>query len=684
MTAQNHMIKKQILDLTLDSDTGSFALQSRMSEIFKSEIVPLLDTYCTKIGGGPDTYRVNRLEIDLGTLDKKDPAAGFKEKINELFPEKLAEALGVRAGVYRFQEYTRERTPFSDEFRDRAGRQAGIHRLHEHRGEATLVSNDFYDRARAGGQPVISGKSKDFELLEFFIREGRLPWWVKGMHARGGNLPEITKLLAEAAAGEGAKMRKFLTGIADQPALVQRLFYNADKSTLQKLIALFHPRQAKEICNRLSHELILAFRNCPLFAAISPAKVRTEIWTAVLGESFASEGRDFNRDSIVENVVKHLAKAFGSDENAIYSYLAKKGKGGWKGGWYERTRKTGRHKATVQFDQRTSVYLQQLETIEKLVKELLQILPGKKKLLEASASALATEELIIVLRQLSTIVPGIKEVVLNLLKKTAKSNIFSVTAPEMDEEEKKTAEEFEKLSKRLYHALEAVLDKKPAETKDEVFAKADNIMVSIDKLRKTMQVAVARAESGAVDADVFTDAEEIYLRNAGLVLLWPYLPAFFAAAGLVARVRAKEKGCAPEFLNEEARERAVLLLHYLAFGAKEGWEYDMTLNKILCGLAPGQPVNPCLGDRITKKEIREAEGFLQAVVRNWPVMKKTSAPAFRSMFLRREGVLFTRDGCRVLRAAEEAHDVLLDRLPWGIGTVKLPWMKQLLLVEWRR
>ncbi len=35
-----------------------------------------------------------------------------------------------------------------------------------------------------------------------------------------------------------------------------------------------------------------------------------------------------------------------------------------------------------------------------------------------------------------------------------------------------------------------------------------------------------------------------------------------------------------------------------------------------------------------------------------------------------------------LKVARTGYDVLLDRLPWGIGFVLLPWMKQPLYVEW--
>ena len=35
-----------------------------------------------------------------------------------------------------------------------------------------------------------------------------------------------------------------------------------------------------------------------------------------------------------------------------------------------------------------------------------------------------------------------------------------------------------------------------------------------------------------------------------------------------------------------------------------------------------------------------------------------------------------------LEVARMGHDVLLDKIPWGIGFIKLPWMEEPLFVEW--
>ena len=40
------------------------------------------------------------------------------------------------------------------------------------------------------------------------------------------------------------------------------------------------------------------------------------------------------------------------------------------------------------------------------------------------------------------------------------------------------------------------------------------------------------------------------------------------------------------------------------------------------------------------------------------------------------------DGEWLLPMERKAIDILLDQLPWGIGMIPLPWMPQMLHVEW--
>ncbi|MEC4678498.1 MAG: contractile injection system tape measure protein, partial [Nitrospirota bacterium] len=167
------------------------------------------------------------------------------------------------------------------------------------------------------------------------------------------------------------------------------------------------------------------------------------------------------------------------------------------------------------------------------------------------------------------------------------------------------------------------------------------------------------------------DADECYLENAGLVILWPFLNHFFKHMDLL-----EKKG----FKDRVSLHRAVLLLQYLATEEAQPAEYSLTLNRILCGMALETVFDP--DTPISEEEALECRAFLEAVIAKVPILKSMSPEGFRGSFLLRKGVLNTRDGVWLLRVTRSDFDVVLDRFPWSIGWVKLPWMSLPLQVEW--
>jgi hypothetical protein len=159
--------------------------------------------------------------------------------------------------------------------------------------------------------------------------------------------------------------------------------------------------------------------------------------------------------------------------------------------------------------------------------------------------------------------------------------------------------------------------------------------------------------------------------NAGLVLLWPFLPRFFAELGLV------DGGV---FVGERQRERAVQLLHRVATGDTDTPEHRLLLNKLLCGFVLEEPVAGSIV--LNEGEAREIDELYDSVLHNWQAVGSTSAEGLRTSFLQRDGVLSRQELGWNLKVARLAYDVLLDRLPWGIGLVMLPWMQEPLMVEW--
>jgi hypothetical protein len=163
--------------------------------------------------------------------------------------------------------------------------------------------------------------------------------------------------------------------------------------------------------------------------------------------------------------------------------------------------------------------------------------------------------------------------------------------------------------------------------------------------------------------------EGVYVECAGLVLLHPFLPRFFEALGIAADGKILQP------------ERALCLLHYLATGQDIAPEYALILPKLLCNVPLETPAEVDVG--LTAAEMEESTALLEAVIGHWDALRSTSPDGLRGTFLVRPGKLSERnDGDHLLQVETQSFDILLDRLPWGIGVIKLPWMEKMLWVEW--
>ncbi len=164
-------------------------------------------------------------------------------------------------------------------------------------------------------------------------------------------------------------------------------------------------------------------------------------------------------------------------------------------------------------------------------------------------------------------------------------------------------------------------------------------------------------------------AEGVYVDNAGLVLLHPFLPQLFTASACLQDYKIVKTG------------RALALLHYLATAETVAHEYDLVLPKVLCNIDLPVPVETLT--ELSHEERSEADELLTAVVKHWDVLRNTSIDSLRGTFILRPGKLIRRgDGDWQLHVEYRSCDILLDSLPWNIATIKLPWMQNLLWVEW--
>ncbi len=169
------------------------------------------------------------------------------------------------------------------------------------------------------------------------------------------------------------------------------------------------------------------------------------------------------------------------------------------------------------------------------------------------------------------------------------------------------------------------------------------------------------------------EEEGIFLDNAGLVLLHPFFDSFFKDFDLLTE---------GQFKDIESQTLGVHLLHYLATKMELAAEYDLVMEKFICGWDPDLPIAREVALSQNMKD--ECETLLSAAIRHWSALKNTSPDGLREGFLQREGKLILNDFQNRLVIENKAQDVLLSFLPWGYSIFKLPWMESALYVEWQQ
>ncbi|PIF34339.1 hypothetical protein CLU81_4978 [Flavobacterium sp. 9] len=166
------------------------------------------------------------------------------------------------------------------------------------------------------------------------------------------------------------------------------------------------------------------------------------------------------------------------------------------------------------------------------------------------------------------------------------------------------------------------------------------------------------------------DISGLYVENAGLMLIHPFLKSLFVNCKLLDKDNT---------INDP--EVATHLLHYVATGKEQDYENAMTFEKFLCNIPIDEPIerNIVLSEEMKK----EAAEMLQAVLDNWDIMKKSSAELLQNEFLQRPGKLSViGDESPTIIIERKTQDVLLDKLSWNLSIIKLAWKKRIIYVNW--
>jgi hypothetical protein len=645
MNEQRHSIKRQVIELTVPDPAQAQQLQSELSRIYHRRIVPLIEEHCSRISTPGRVQRIERLELDLGCLN-----------LEKLEAELVA---GVRAALGPAL--------------------------------AAQVGEQVEDETRAVGSGTVAAQ---LELLLLFARSGSLPWW-----GDAGEPDLLDGALRIVLAHAPEQLNRLIGDLARSGVGLHRLAGALADASLARWIQRLGALNGSALAGDLA-ALVPLLRQVPAAAGCSRAGLRRSLWAAALA-STAPSGRATGSTAVLRRAaLAGLASDLNISYDDLIGQLRRVAPPSQVGlvapaavepaaGGAEADEPGPADLAPP--DSASASELAQAassgEELERRLAALVQVLcelDGSG----ANLAAPAQEALVVVQQALDQWVAQTEPITNARREQSDRAAALKQAGANVP------GAEVRWLAERIQ-----VLRERDTSREDLATPAWKVLIAALDTLVRSLPSAQRRGRAESIlDPDVgnraaqetlqpvrttptlphesepdlaFSDADEVYIDNAGLVILWPFLSSLFTRLDLLA---------GPRFKHAAAQQRAVGLLQYIAAGLPAWPEYLLPLNKLLCGMELDALVD--FGEALSETEVAECTDMLTALIAQTPILGAMTPDGLRGSFLLRQAVLGVRDGAWLLRVERQTYDLVLDRFPWGWAWVKLPWMQTPLRVEW--
>jgi len=651
-----HRIKKQRIELALQSEVGSFSLQSEVQAIYYRTLVPAIEAWCERVGGGERIITIDQLELDLGVVAKSNLEEALLQaltaSLKTLFLEKLStqshtqesrmeEALitYLQKGTLPWwgESYSVNALMESWIFGAPSSTQSSLlwHALIEALESSSVMRSRFIEAFRnvvrniqaPHNRGVITpAHSRVLLDLLLFKEEKRLDgilrvdliYWVVSQSAFRG-LDEMEHFLGEVMWG------KLFNTLAHQP-LWRIKELRPQNALLKELIAIVQHSsslQIKTIDEKPTQGLSIRESKPPMIHDDEMDAIKRE--SSLKGLKKSHEDVLKQSPSNVQNAsIRDNGAEKTSDLNpSVFSDISMK---------------------STEIQSISSPDERPLEVLESSFKEMGFPIVFKQGTLPNADISLEKSECL---------------EARNLVEGTSQKFLKQQTIEQR--------QGINKEEKSAWVMVDQVMKRASLQQSHHEKLKAWHIKEASKKeLYHTSHSASVFAQSQR-----WNEHEERYLKGCGVVLFWPFLQRFFETLDLL------EEGT---FKTPTIAQKGVLLLHYLLFENLPEDECELALLKILCGLHPETVMT--LSIECSDEEYSQADALLNALKHHWTPMKNSSDSGVREAFLQRFGVLRWRDGEWLLQVETKTIDILLSQLPWSYTIVKLPWMEHYLRVEW--
>ena len=206
--------------------------------------------------------------------------------------------------------------------------------------------------------------------------------------------------------------------------------------------------------------------------------------------------------------------------------------------------------------------------------------------------------------------------------------------------------------------------------------------------------------------------KKIYIRNGGIVIMWPFFYDFFKKQNL------RDEYNHSIFKNDISRSNAIHALEFLVYEKYKNPEWKLILNKILCGVDIKKPIyneyvfhEKNISEKEDEQKINQevkkniellknnADDSIKKCIEEWKELKSLLAfdefkkgidiKTFRNYFLQREGFLNIVEqrydnGIKynyILDISNKCYDEYIKNIPWDIQKIELPNMQQPLFIR---
>ncbi|MEH1997076.1 contractile injection system tape measure protein [Nostoc sp.] len=452
-------------------------------------------------------------------------------------------------------------------------------------------------------------ESSQLDIINYFIQTGMLPWWSEKLSKN-----ELEECCDRIITNSPNQIKSIIEQSFKDAKQLQRIIYQFSDVTLLKIAGLFNA-DAVHLIADYNTNITLIFKQIEPTINIAKAKLRLQKWQGIFLYLSSNDSTKLEEFRLIQANLLHITTSNAINYSEFINSLAVQINYLNKQGIYIKS-KLPEILETIKFDNQDKQFIGE-EKANLLLNELQQLSLNIQLSLQYK-------------QQINQLINRLKVLI---------NEINNPALAQSQVNQKNSLNQFFQIAQTLKNKI-----KKNTNSNQNRFTNAIN---------------------------TFSYSDEIYISNAGLILLWPFINRFFVKLELV-----KEN----IFINIISAEIAALVLQYLVDASTEASEYIFPLNKVLCGIDIFAPIDTHLD--ITQQEQVESESLLAAVIENWSILKNTSIEGFRKAFLQRPGILRVRDGGWLLQVERETYDILLDRIPWSIRVIKLPWMDNILYVEW--